>query len=127
MAEEPTNDIDAAGLQQRLEAGGAQVIDVRADHEWEAGHVPGAVHIPLEGLSERAEEIDRESPVVFYCLGGSRSGMAVQAFREAGFEAIRLAGGMRSWIEAGMPVEPEGGYAAESGEAAAILEARRRS
>ena len=127
MAEEPINDIDAAGLQQRLEAGAAQVIDVRADHEWRAGRIPGAVHIPLEDLSERAGEIDRERPVVFYCRGGNRSGMAVQAFSEAGYAASKLAGGITAWAVGGLPVEPEGGYVAESGEAAAVLETRRRN
>ena len=127
MAEEPINDIDAAGLQQRLEAGAAQVIDVRADHEWSAGRIPDAVHIPLEDLSERAGEIDRERPVVFYCRGGNRSGMAVQAFSEAGYAVSKLAGGITAWAEAGLPVEPEGGYVAESGEAAAVLETRRRN
>lgn len=107
--------------------GDAQLVDVRTGHEWEAGRIPDAIHIPLEDLSERAGEIDRERPVVFYCRGGNRSGMAVQAFSEAGYEASKLAGGITAWDEAGLPVEPEGGYVAESGEAAAVLEARRRN
>lgn len=121
-----TDEVQPGALQESLESGDAQVIDVRADHEWDAGHIPGATHIPLEALSERAEEIDRRRPVIFYCRGGNRSGMAVQAFTEAGYEASKLGGGLLGWIEAGLPVEPEGGYAAESGEAAAVLEARRR-
>ena len=125
-AEKTESEIDAAALRSRLDSGDAQVIDVRADHEWDAGHIPGAAHIPLEVLSERAGEIDRERPVLFYCRGGNRSGMAVQAFAEAGYESSKLGGGFLGWVEAGMAVEPEGGYAAESGEAAAIIEARRR-
>ena len=110
-----------------MENGDAQVIDVRADHEWDAGHIPAAAHIPLEALSERAEEIDRGRPVIFYCRGGNRSGMAVQAFTEAGYEASKLEGGISAWAEAGLALEPEDGYVTESGEAAAVLEARRRS
>jgi rhodanese-related sulfurtransferase len=121
-----TDEIQPNALQESLESGEPQLVDVRADHEWDAGHIPGAAHIPLEALSERAEEIDRGRPVIFYCRGGNRSGMAVQAFTEAGYEASKLGGGFLGWTEAGLPVEPEGGYAAESGEAAAVLEARRR-
>jgi hydroxyacylglutathione hydrolase len=121
-----TDEIQPSALQESLESGEQQLVDVRAGHEWEVGHIPGAAHIPLEALSERAEEIDRRRPVIFYCRGGNRSGMAVQAFTEAGYEASKLGGGFLGWTEAGLPVEPEGGYAAESGEAAAVLEARRR-
>ena len=53
--------------------------------------------------------------------------MATQAFREAGFDAHNIEGGLSAWSEAGLPLEPEGGYVAESGEAAALLEARRRA
>jgi rhodanese-related sulfurtransferase len=103
-----------------------QVVDVRADHEWEAGHVPGSTHIRLDVLPERTPELDRERTLVFYCRGGNRSGMAAQAFREAGFRARVLSGGILAWSETGFDLEPEGGYVAESGEAAAELEARRR-
>jgi rhodanese-related sulfurtransferase len=111
---------------KRLIEDGAQLVDVRADHEWEAGHVAGAVHLPLDELAERAGELDRERPVVVYCRGGNRCQMAAEALASAGFEATPLAGGIRAWEEAGLPLEPDGGYVAESGEAAAILEARKR-
>jgi len=102
---------------RKLIEGGAQLVDVRADHEWEAGHISGAVHLPLDELAGRAGELDRERPVVVYCRGGGRC---------AGFDAAKLEGGVVGWAEEGLPMEPEGGYAAESGEAAAILEARKR-
>jgi rhodanese-related sulfurtransferase len=112
---------------QELVAEGAQVVDVRAEHEWEAGHIAAAVHLPLDELSERAGEIDRDRPVIVYCLGDRRAEMAAEALAGAGFEATALAGGLRAWEEAGLPLEPEGGYVAESGEAAAVLEARKRA
>jgi rhodanese-related sulfurtransferase len=112
---------------RELVAGGAQLVDVRAPHEWEAGRIGGAVHLPLDELSERAGEIDRDRPVIVYCLGDRRAEMAAEALAGAGFEATALAGGLRAWEEAGLPLEPEGGYVAESGEAAAILEARKRA
>jgi rhodanese-related sulfurtransferase len=112
---------------QKLVEDGAQLIDVRADHEWEAGRIAGAKHLPLAELAERTAEIDRERPVVLYCRGGNRSTMAADALAEAGFDAAKLSEGIVGWSEAGLPLEPEGGYVAESGEAAAILEARKKS
>ena len=69
---------------QKLIEDGAQLIDVRADHEWEAGRIAGATHLPLAELAERTGEIDRERPVVLYCRGGNRSTMAADALAEAG-------------------------------------------
>jgi rhodanese-related sulfurtransferase len=106
---------------------GAQLVDVRADHEWEAGRIAGAAHIPLDELAERAGEIDRNRPVVVYCRGGNRSTMAAAALAEAGYDASKLAEGIVGWEEEGLSLEPEGGYVAESGEAAAVLEARKKA
>jgi rhodanese-related sulfurtransferase len=112
---------------RKLIEDGAQLVDVRADHEWEAGHIAGATHIPLAELAERTGELDGDRPVVLYCRGGTRSTMATDALAAAGFEAAKLSEGIVGWDEEGLPVEPEGGYVAESGEAAAILEARKKS
>ncbi len=120
------NEISRAEAREMLDQG-AQLIDVRADHEWEAGHLPGAVHITLDELPARVEEIDRDRPVILYCRGGNRSSMATIALAEAGYDASKLAEGAVGWEEEGLEFEPEGGYVAESGEAAAILEARKRS
>ncbi len=113
---------------QKLVEEGAQLIDVRADHEWEAGRIAGATHLPLAELAERTGEIDRDRPVVLYCRGGNRSTMATEALTEAGFDAAKLSEGVVGWAEAGLPLEPEkDGYVAESGEAASILQARKRA
>lgn len=107
---------------------GAQLVDVRAEHEWDAGRIPGAAHLPLAELAERAGKIDRERPVVLYCRGGNRSTMATAALAEAGYDAAKLSEGVVGWAGAGLPLEPEGeGYVAESGEAAAILQARKKA
>jgi rhodanese-related sulfurtransferase len=105
---------------------GAQLVDVRVAHEWGAGHIPGAIHLPLEELAERSGELDRERPVVLYCRGGTRSTMATDALADAGFDAAKLSEGIVGWDEEGLGLAPEGGYVAESGEAAAILQARNR-
>jgi rhodanese-related sulfurtransferase len=112
---------------RKLVDDGAQLVDVRADHEWEAGRIPGAVHIPLAELADRAGEIDREQPVVLYCRGGNRSSMAAAALTDAGYDAVKLAEGIVGWEEEGLELAPEGGYVSESGEAAAVLEARKKA
>jgi rhodanese-related sulfurtransferase len=96
-----------------LSEGGAQVIDVRETYEREAGHVPGTIHIELERLASKAETIDRDRPVIFQCRLGSRSLMAAQAFRRAGFDAWSMAGGVQQWADEGRPLEPEGGHVAD--------------
>ena len=106
---------------------GAQLIDVRAAHEWEAGRIAGAAHVPLPELSQRTAEIDQDRPVVVYCRGGNRSSMATAALSDAGYEAVKLSEGIVGWEKDALPMEPEGGYVAESGEAAARLQAQKRS
>jgi rhodanese-related sulfurtransferase len=112
---------DVGGLLER----GAQLIDVRTDHEWEAGRIAGADHIELGAIGERIGEIDRSRPVLIYCRGDNRSDMAAAALAGEGYDARILSGGVEAWAKAGRPLEPEGGYVAESGEAAAILQARK--
>jgi rhodanese-related sulfurtransferase len=105
---------------------GAQLIDVRADHEWEAGRIAGARHLPLPELPQRTGEIEKDRPVVVYCRGGNRSSMAAAALTEAGFDVAKLSDGIVGWSEGDLPLEPEGGYVADSGEAAAILQAQKK-
>ncbi len=105
---------------------GAQLIDVRADHEWNAGHIAGATHIALPELPQRTGEIDKDRQVVIYCRGGNRSSMAAAALTEAGYDAVKLSEGIVGWSEEDLPLEPEGGYVADSGEAAAILQAQKK-
>jgi rhodanese-related sulfurtransferase len=113
---------------QKLIDEGAQLIDVRAEHEWEAGRIPGATHLPLDELAGRAGEVDPERPVVLYCRGGTRSTMAAAALADAGYDAAKLSEGIVGWSEAGLPLDPDGdGYVADSGEAAAVLQARKRA
>jgi rhodanese-related sulfurtransferase len=110
---------------QKLQEDGAQLVDVRAEHEWEMGRIAGATHLPLAELAERVSEIDRDRPVVLYCRGGNRSTMATEALAAEGYDAVKLSEGIVGWAAAGLPLEPDGGRVAESGEAAAILEARK--
>jgi hydroxyacylglutathione hydrolase/adenylyltransferase/sulfurtransferase len=96
-----------------LHADGVTLVDVREPHEWDAGRIPGARHIPLGELSQQAGTLDPASPVVFLCRAGGRSLMAAQALRAAGVEAYSMAGGMLAWDAAGLPMEPDGAHVAE--------------
>jgi rhodanese-related sulfurtransferase len=128
MADAPQGETREVSREEarKLVEEGAQLIDVRADHEWNAGHIANAKHVPLPELPQRTEEIDKDRPVVVYCRGGNRSSMATAALTEAGFEAVKLTDGVVGWSEGDLPLEPEGGYVAESGEAAAILQAQKK-
>ncbi len=114
-------------LAEMLEADEVELIDVRRPHEWEAGRIPGARWVEVNDLPALADELDRERPVILYCRSGSRSELAAEALRAGGFDVHALAGGISAWAQEGRPLDPEGGYVAESGAAAAVLEARRRN
>jgi hydroxyacylglutathione hydrolase/adenylyltransferase/sulfurtransferase len=106
-------EISPADAKAKLDAGEAQLIDVREGYEWDAGRIAGAVHIELERLASRADAIDADRPVIFQCRLGARSAMATQAFRAAGFDAWSMAGGLKRWHDEGLPLEPEGGHVAD--------------
>ena len=92
--------------------GGAQGVDVREQYERDAGHIADTVHIELDQLTAAAETLDRERPIVFYCRTGSRSALAAQALAAAGFEAHNLDGGLKAWVQEGLPIEPTDGHVA---------------
>jgi rhodanese-related sulfurtransferase len=106
-------DLGPERVKELVESGDAQLIDVREDYEWEAGRIAGAVHIELERLPGRAAEIDKDRPVIFQCRMGNRSAFAMEAFRNGGYDAYNLAGGIQAWADAGLPLEPEDGTVAD--------------
>jgi rhodanese-related sulfurtransferase len=89
---------------------GWAVLDVREQDEWDAGHVPGATHIPLGELPARVDELPEEDLVVV-CRSGGRSARATAWLTQAGFEARNLAGGMRAWAAADLPMTTDHGDA----------------
>lgn len=91
-------------LVARAERGEVVVVDVRPRIEFEAGHLPGAVNIPLEELSDRIGELDATTPVVAYCRGPYcvLSAQAVAKLRGVGCHARRLDGGPIEWNAAGL-------------------------
>ena len=96
-----------------LGRGEIQLIDVRQPYEHQAGRIAGDRLLELGDLAARAQEIDGDKPVVFYCRSGARSAMATQAFRQAGFEAYNMTGGLLQWEASELPLEPPDGYVAD--------------
>jgi rhodanese-related sulfurtransferase len=94
--------MDPQTVAQRL--GQVQLVDVRYDKEWGAGHIEGAVHIPEDDLVDRIDELDRDRPVVTVCRAGTRSDDAAEWLRGQGFDAQSLDGGMLAWKWAGLPI-----------------------
>ncbi len=83
-------------------AGGAvRLVDVRQPEEYETGHVPGVKLIPLADVVARVGELPVDGPVYVICQTGSRSQRAADYLRSVGVEAYNVAGGTKSWIDAG--------------------------
>ena len=83
----------------------ATILDVREQDEWDAGHAPGAVHIPLGDLPSRLGELPEDSDTLaVVCRSGGRSSRAVAWLSQQGFDVANLDGGMRAWHGAGKPL-----------------------
>jgi rhodanese-related sulfurtransferase len=84
------------------------LVDVREDREWQAGHLPGAIHL-AKGIIERDIEKaipDKGAPIVCQCGGGFRSVLVCENLRRMGYtNTWSLAGGYRDWVAKGLPVE----------------------
>ena len=91
---------------------GAYVIDVREASEFEQGHIPGAVNIPIRTLAQNLDQVPTDQPVLVYCASGHRAGMATAALRELGYDNVKaFSGGWKAWSEAGGEVSTEAGVA----------------
>jgi rhodanese-related sulfurtransferase len=88
---------------------GRRVLDVRRTREWDAGHLPDAIHLPLSQLDARVTELDPDAEWVMVCASGYRSLIAASVLERAGFRRlVNAAGGMDAWRAAGLPVEAGG-------------------
>lgn len=99
--------IPAAELVERAKLGLVTVIDVRPTREYQAGHLPGAINVPLEVLGDQAKKLPKGREVIAYCRGPYclLSVDAVGLLRKKGFKARRLVDGFPEWAAAGLPVE----------------------
>ena len=91
-------------VQQLRERESVPLIDVREVDEFAAGHVPGAVNLPMSSIGDRIGELpDGAFDVI--CQAGGRSARVVQALEARGYDATNVEGGTGEWVEAGFPVE----------------------
>ena len=95
------NEISVQDLHARQDV---PLVDVREVHEYEAGHVPGAINIPMSQINERVGELPAE-PFDVICELGGRSARVVQALNERGYETTNVAGGTAAWRDAGYPID----------------------
>jgi glyoxylase-like metal-dependent hydrolase (beta-lactamase superfamily II)/rhodanese-related sulfurtransferase len=96
--------VSVQALSDRLQGNGLQVLDVRREPEWEAGHIEGAVWWPLDNFKIAPPEIDRNIPVAVHCKGGYRSLIACSLLQRAGFQnVINIVGGFDAWQQAKFP------------------------
>ncbi len=86
----------------------ACLVDVREADEWDLGHAPGAVHLPLGEIEGRLDELPADRPLVVTCRSGGRSSRAVAFLRESGYEAVNLDGGMLEWQRQNRPLTHDG-------------------
>jgi rhodanese-related sulfurtransferase len=94
---------------QQLVADGAALLDVRRADEWQAGHAPHALHVPLDALQQRVDEVPTDRRVVAVCRSGARSAQATRFLRGQGIDAVNLDGGMQAWARSGGDVVGAGG------------------
>jgi hydroxyacylglutathione hydrolase len=105
--------MNGAELAPLLARGAVTVVDVRNRNEWDAGHLPGAIHIPGGHLEARVAEIPRDKPIVVQCQSGARSAIAASVLHRLGrHDVTNLTGGITQWAADGREVvrdeEPAG-------------------
>ncbi|MFB9928253.1 ArsR/SmtB family transcription factor [Amycolatopsis halotolerans] len=106
LGEDEVEELGRDALMDRIEAGDALVLDVRPENEFEAGHIAGAVSVPLDELEERLSELPADQEVVAYCRGEFcvLSYEAVRLLRARGRKARRMSGGMLEWRSEGRAI-----------------------
>ncbi len=85
----------------------AVIIDVRENDEWNAGHIAGAIHIPLSEIKNRVSELAtyQNSPVITQCRSGARSAKAADILKNAGFNDVRnMEGGLNAWQKSNLKI-----------------------
>jgi rhodanese-related sulfurtransferase len=99
--------VDASELLERLSNGSVVVLDIRPEDEYQAGHIPGALSVPVDALETALQTLPRDREIVAYCRGPYCvfSDKAVAFLRARGYRARRLRQGLPDWRAAGMPVE----------------------
>ncbi|MDP1716697.1 MAG: metalloregulator ArsR/SmtB family transcription factor [Burkholderiales bacterium] len=107
VARDDLEPVPAAELMERVRLGLVTVLDVRPPEEFTAGHLPGAVNVPVDGLARRLKKLPKTREVIAYCRGPYclLSVDAVALLRTKGYKARRLEDGFPEWKASGLPVE----------------------
>lgn len=87
----------------------AALLDVRENDEWDAGHAPGASHLPMSELTARMNELPEDDPLYVVCRSGGRSARVVAYLAGQGYPVITVDGGMLSWAAQGRTVVSDRG------------------
>jgi hydroxyacylglutathione hydrolase len=102
------NQMGAADLSEKLESSPIQILDVRRESEWEAGHIENGIWWPLDNFKVAPPEINQSAPIAVHCKSGYRSMIACSLLQRAGFlNVTNLEGGFDAWQKAGLPVVSE--------------------
>ena len=108
---------DFSQIQPTDLADDAVFLDIREQDEWDRGHAPGAVHIPMSELPARVDELapflDQDQPLVVTCRSGGRVARTLPWLEQQGYDVANLDGGMRAWHAAGKPMETADGSEAQ--------------
>jgi rhodanese-related sulfurtransferase len=92
---------------------GAVLLDCREDDEWAAGHIDGAVHVPMNEIPQRLSsepgQLTPDAKIVVVCKVGSRSAHVAAWLNQNGFDAVNLSGGMLAWATSGRSMTSTGG------------------
>ena len=100
--------ISVEALSHQLNDSALQVLDVRREPEWEAGHIEGASWWPLDNFKIAPPEIDHDLPIAVHCKSGYRSMIACSLLQRAGFQnVVNVAGGFDAWLQSKLPVATE--------------------
>ncbi|PFG31773.1 rhodanese-like domain-containing protein [Paramicrobacterium agarici] len=97
-------EIAVTDLAARAQQGTAAIVDVREADEWQAGHVEGAVHIPMSQFMERESELPDAEELHIMCHSGGRSARVTQYLEQRGIDAVNVDGGIAAWQQAGLPI-----------------------
>ena len=105
---EPYYRVDSPEAQTIMDAepDNTVVVDVRRDDEWVTGHVTGAIHVPIDDLSDRIDEVPKDKKVLFICAAGVRSGLGCEIAASMGYDSenlFNIEDGTPFWIQSNLP------------------------
>lgn len=100
---------DAAAVKEAVDVGGAYLIDVRQPSEYEEGHIPGAVNIPIRELTKNLDLIPMDQAVIVYCASGYRAAMSMASLQMLGYDNVKAFGASyKGWVAAEQEISTDG-------------------